>query len=386
MKKRCLLIFLLTVLSLACFAACNVTGNYDGQVKIIFELEGGVYNNCTLPVIHYYNLAEGQTSKISEMTALYKGKLTRTGYELEGWYKQKNGDGSYSDKWDFDSDTVTAGQELTLYANWETPIKYTYDICYIDEETHEKVVLNSMATQAGASCSLIRVEQRAKRDGYTVVDYFDADGNLWDESFTHPGGESDLAVEIYVKYVKGDYTVVKSASDFGGENVYLARDIDMKGAKLNLSFFTKGIFEGNGHTVSNFVIDYTVSRYDLIPDYDDNELDCLSIGIFGNLNGATVRNVTFDNYSVNVEASYSEIDKIYVSPLCGSITNSTLNNVKATNFAFTYNEKKLPSGFFKDGQLQEGKLVLVKDRFAYAIDAATQITGCTVAEHAPAAE
>lgn len=375
MKKRYLVIFLLLALMIVCLAACNGKDDYEGQAKITFELEGGDYNNCKLPVVHYYDIPEGQSAKISDMVALSKGELTRTGYQLEGWYTTKNANGTYSNRWNFDSDTVRAGEELTLYANWEVPIRHSYVICYIDEETGNKEVIDSISAQEGAVCDLTRVAQRAQRDGYSIVDYLDADGNLWDENFRHPGGEEDLAIEVYVKYIEGDYTVVKSADDLGGYgNIYLARDIDMGGAKLNLTSFTGGVIEGNGYTISNFVIDYSAGRYDVVPDFYEQELKCVNISLFGTLENATINNVTFDNYSVDVSTSYSGIDKIYVCPLSGTITGSTLNNVKAINFTFTYS--RLPNGFLDDdNNLDTSKLVIVTDRFACVIDDTTKIEG-----------
>lgn len=384
MKKRCFVIFLLFAIALICLAACNDTNNYEGQAKITFELEGGDYNNCKLPVIHYYAIPQGQSAKISDMVALSKGELTRDGYEFEGWYASKSADGVYSDKWDFDSNTVREGEEVTLYANWVVPVRHSYKICYLDEKG-EKVVIDSLYVDEGATCNMVLVESyaAAQLGGCTIIDYYDADGNLWDESFVHPGGEENVAIEVYVKYVKGDYNVVKTPNDFAFGNIYLARDVDMEGAKLNLSYFTSGIFEGNGHTVSNFTIDYSAGKYDAVADFYDDSLKCFNISLFGELENATISNVTFSNFKVDVSTTYSGVNKIYVCPLSGTIKQSTLTNVKAIDFTFTYS--KLPSGFIDgEGKLDESKLVIVKDKFACVIDDKTKISGDSVVQEAVA--
>lgn len=372
MKKRYFVMFLLLVVAvLLCFAACDNTNRYEGQAKITFELEGGTYNERPF-VTHYYDIPEGQKVKIGDLVALSNGKFKRDGYQFEGWYKTKNADGTYSDKWDFDRDTVTAGQEVALYANWEVPVKHTFDVCYLDEN-NQKVVLYSISARQGGTCSTALIGSYAARTGYTVVDYYDADGNLWDENFAHPGGDEDLAVEIYVKYVKGNYRVVKSASDFGSGNIYIARDIDMGGKKLDLSYFTKGTFDGNGFTISNFEINYTVDR-DLTPDIDDDSLRMLSVSIFGQLNEATIRNVTFDNFSVDVSVTHSRLNKVYISPISGSAANTTLSNVHVSNFNFT--ASKLPNG------MSDGDLTIVTDRLVYKIGENVSIDNCTVTQTA----
>lgn len=365
---------------LSCLVGCNDANKYDKQVKVTFDLAGGTYKNCTLPVVHYYNAAEGQKIKIGEMTAVAGGDLVRTGYVFDGWYRTLNADGSYADEWNFDTDTVDHNG-VTLYAKWKKPYKYTYEFCYIDEKTQQKVVIGSAEADEGDVCQLdlASIQYANARPGYTMVDYVDKDGNLWDESFTHPGGEADLAVEVYVQYVEGDYAVVKEPSDFvAGKNIFLARDIDLNGEKLSLSFFTKGVFDGNNHKISNFKVEYSTSKDDLIS--FDNSDNNIVIGLFGMLNGATVQNVTFENMSIDVKTTFGNINNIYVAPLCGSITGSTLSNVKVLNFQCTHSS--LPLSFYQDNDrtkpLKEGKLNVANDRLSYLIDDKSVVTNCTV--------
>lgn len=379
MKKRYFVIFLLLLSIAFCLSACDDTNHYDGQAKVTFDLVGGEYKNCTLPVVHYYKLQEGETCKIKELAELSRGDLIRSGYELDGWYKTLNKDGTYADKWSFESDTIDSNG-VTLYAKWKKPYKYTYQFCYNDEIFNDEVILGSFTVDEGETCqlALADIQFANARDGYTMVDYRDKDGNLWDESFVHPGGEGDLAVKVYVDYVKGDYAVVKEAGDFvAGKDIYLARDIDMKGRKFSLSFFTKGKFEGNNHTISNFEIDYTTNRNDLVS--FDNSDNNIVIGLFGLLNEATIRNVTFENVKVDVNTSFGQINNIYVAPLSGSIIKSTIDNVKVINFDCTYS--RLPSSFYQDGDrskpLVEGKLNIVDDKLSYA-DSESTITNCKV--------
>ncbi|MDE6778170.1 MAG: hypothetical protein K2J51_01660 [Alistipes sp.] len=83
--------------------------------------------------------------------------------------------------------------------------------------------------------------------------------------------------------------MVNDGDDFAGKTVVLAADIDLSGAewtpiancsRKDASAGFKGVFDGNGKTISN--INYS------------NSTDDYSAGLFGVINGGTVRNLTVE--------------------------------------------------------------------------------------------
>lgn len=371
MKKKFMLLIFLLFGALICLVACNKANNTEGRTKVVFELEGGTYRNCQLPVVHYYDVKEGETATIKEMQKVSNGQFTRSGYNFAGWYKTKNNN-EYSNPWNFDTDKIDKNG-VTLYAKWEKAIKYTFNLCYFDT----KEIAHVYEVEEGQTFPTYLSDMDVNgRTGYTFLQYVDEDGNAWDMSYAHPGGEQDLAINVYANYLEGDYVLVSSAADLTsipeGKGVYLLNDIDMKGATLNLYRFTNAVFQGNGHTVSNFKVGYDKSGA-LITDFEDEYQKALSISIFGSLNGATVRDVTFDNFSVDVDYFNSATDRIYVSVLSGKITNSTLVNVTATNFSHTVTS--LPLGW------TEENLTVTKDRPAYVTDSASTFENVIITEN-----
>lgn len=351
MRKKILLILLALFAVCICLAGCDDKVNFDGQAKVTFMLNGAKYKNGTEPVVHYYKLAEGQKTKILELNKKNTGaELVYEGFNFLGWYKDKNF--SSNSKWNFATDTID-GNGITLYARWEAIVyhNYTYQICYIDEETQQKQVLGSYRSDAG-----LKFDQRsgekiaAQRKGYTLIEFVDEQGGAWNSEFVHPGGDGDVAVDVYAKFIKGDYRIIRKASDFDtaiGHNIYLYNDIDMGGYELDLSFFKSGVFDGNGKKIYNFTVKYGATKDDMVQDVDGEITGnfSLNIGLFGLLNNAEIKNVTFDEMTIDLNASLNMIQKIFVAPISVHATDSTFSNVKVN---CTYKYTRLPNTFYQD--------------------------------------
>ena len=331
-------------------------GNYG--VEITFELEGGTYQNSTRHVRMYYYIRDGMETHITPPGENSKRELNRANYYITGWYRTRteNPDGTvtYSDEWDFEKDTVKSGDEgFTLYCGWAPKIVHTYEICYYDENGAEQVY-GKIQVNAGDpfSDSSDRADNRvgytAKREANEAGEYEicyysgkDENGNWipWDPAFTHPGGETSTAVKVFVDYLKGDFKYVSTASELisasknyanTDNGVYLTQDIDLGGEELpifrkgNGDF--KGVFYGNGYTVKNFILKYDVNnvisnRHALLED------KALCISLFGNLEGATVRDVTFEGVEINIDINYDQINGVYVAPLAVLANSSSVEGV-----------------------------------------------------------
>ena len=343
--------FIISVAALAVLAGCgdvDYDEKFSDRAKVIFELEGGRYLNSTTSVSHYYTLVDGK-SKITALEDMPEGEVTRDGgFILEGWYRTKtaleDGNAEYSDKWNFATDTVTK-DGVTLYAKWESPIEFTFDFVYVDENGKEVIVSSRKVPGAGSYFGdVYKNDVLTYANGYAnhtaIAVYYDAEHTKpFDDSVPHPGGEESYGVKLYVEYIEGTYSVVKTKEqlkDARSSNIYLLDDIDMEGDALSFDNFNGKTFEGKGHTVSNFTLSYKSTRTDLV-DLDDDGNKSLCIAIFGNVEGATVRDVTFENVTVTVNNSFmSNLYKIYVSPLAVSAKDSTFENVTVTgNFGYT---------------------------------------------------
>ena len=93
MKKILAFLIIATVLTLVLVGCANTqdpNADFEGKVKVVFELEGGTYQNCKTAVVNYYAFKEGTANLISPLGA-FKPNSTFTNGELvfDGWYKTK---------------------------------------------------------------------------------------------------------------------------------------------------------------------------------------------------------------------------------------------------------------------------------------------------------
>ena len=88
-----------------------------------------------------------------------------------------------------------------------------------------------------------------------------------------------------------------------GQSVKLAADIDLAGVAWTPIASYSGVFDGNGHTISNL----TVSGSD-------------DVGMFASLAGATVKNLTLENVNISATGLRS-------GALAGTTVKNTVNNV-----------------------------------------------------------
>ncbi len=366
MRLRKLIASGLLLFSLVSLSGCHEKEKYSGKTEVVYELEGGVYQNCTAAVRYYYDLTE--ETLLVEPSKVTGNNVTRTGYEFMGWYKDKIVNGSevtYENKWNFETDYLPEGG-ITLYACWKKVFKYTFNVCYYDDNGNI-VVLGDYSVDAGDKFS-DRRNIAKRRIGYTVLEYVDENGNAIDDSFTHPGGEKDLAVNVFVNYIEGNYSVVRTAAGLKSslnQNIYLANDIDLNGESINFENY-RFKFLGNGHTISNFTVKYSADRRSLIDDFTDDTKKSLCISLFGNTKKAYVENVTFKDVKIVVNTTLSITYKIYVAPLSVSATESEFKNV---SFSGSYKCEMLPNNFDKDMNL-----VYITDQGYYLKDETSKFT------------
>jgi hypothetical protein len=375
MRLRRAIIMTLLLFSMVLLNGCRKQDNYDGMTKVVFELEEGSYQNCVDPIIQYYNFENEGPHLINEPTYYTKAKVVRQGYTLKGWYKNKNENNNeitYSDQFDFVEDRINS-DGITLYAYWVKDIKYSYDVCYYDE-TNTLQVLGSYSAEEGSKFK-DTFNYANKREGYTAIGFSDENGEPWNVDYEHPGGETNLTINVITEYIKGDFAVVNDSNGLirakaSGKNIYLIDDIDLKGIDFEFGNF-KGIFLGNNHRISNFNIRYNPARDGLTPDFEDENKQSLGISLFGRMEGATLQDITFENVNVNVNTSFSMTYRIYVAPIALTMKNSIINNV---NFTGEFSYTTLPT----ENYYEENYLIFVTDRVYYITDDLSNISDCNV--------
>ena len=287
MKRKILIITVavalfaaLTVLLSGCAGSSDPT---EGKNVVTFVVNGGILSYGTSSTDGSINYAYHPSTYVKDPLGFPNYKISRNGYIFTGWYTSP--DCKPNEKWNFDK-TLDV-EKLTLYAGWEIAIKYTYSVNYVDGDN--TVSLGIYEVSAGEKFDDWR-RFADNRENYTAYGYYsDPECTTpWNSSSTHPGGDVDLDIPVYVNYIEGNWKIVdsfeklKSALDSG--NVYLVADIDCGGAELHVSDDFNAIFEGNGFKVTNFTVPKTGSAVNP------------RCAIFRRLaTGAEIRNVSFEN-------------------------------------------------------------------------------------------
>ncbi len=358
MKRRfkfIVLLGLVTVLSLG-LAGC-VSEDSDDQIRregynhvVAYDCEGGKIGNYEVRRNYYQNksylIKPGQLpNKLPEPI--------RYGYTLLGWTPFRTtvkepvyetdengvqtevepGVYEYGDYWDFQvmrfdsdwdyiKDQVVITEEngiltytLTLYADWVEKCSYTI--------------------HGGDETLLVYVEDGGivekpnlppEKEGYSLIGYFaDPECTIpFVFGQPHPGivdpETGKRNIDIYTKWMEGDFAAVTNASEFktalrSGANMILMNDIEFsEGELFNYIASYSGTILGNGHTVSGAVLNIQQQRVVGATEY--------AYGMIGVLQDATIKDLILD-ITVNVELGLRGTD-IYVGLLAGKIEGNTV--------------------------------------------------------------
>ncbi len=371
MKKTTIITILALILAFSCcfFVACGKEERTG--IKVVYELEGGTYKNSDSAIEARYGFEEGAKKTIKDLNDIDdNSNVERANYRLIGWYKTKTVDGenvTYSDKWDFEVDEV-GDEGVTLYAKWVKNTVYKY-VIYSSDDSEP---IGSYETNVGVPFKESFVKKGIlaaadNREGYTPTGDFYEDKELtvpFADGFKFEESEEEVASKpIYARYIKGDYKIIRTASElnalsyssdgaYKGKSILIMNDIDFEGAEVDFaslfeideSKFSGDLndakfedikncvkfvgIEGYNDTItlSNFVVS-TNGNY-TETDYDGEEIGTVRASLLGDLNGITVKNIAFKNACLKVVADYSGVmNKVVVAPLCGSAKNCSFKNV-----------------------------------------------------------
>lgn len=372
--KRFRLFGIILISALAAVFAVGCAGStaeYKNNVRVVYELEGGVYKNSTRAVELYYGFARGGEYAIKSVEDVTTVKIERSGYHIEDWYTSKtetDGAVSYDGKWDFATDKVKVDENgkvsyggktgednlVRLYARWSANVTYEYNVGYVDAE-NKYVKVGTVETEWGRSFGRAKYEiakLENDREGYTSLGRYykyDAEaangkGEELTDDFAFEESKENVSLDIVVDYIEGNFRVVREAKDITSnasadkdknKMLFLMNDVDFGGKTVDFTIYN-GV-RGNGFTLSDFKISVTsyVGDKDGDPTAPDgSEAVRVEVSLFGDMDGGEVKDVTFDNVKFEVRANNSKIEKIYFAPLAMRARNTNFERaaIRVTEF------------------------------------------------------
>lgn len=372
--KRFRLFGIILISALAAVFAVGCAGStaeYKNNVRVVYELEGGVYKNSTRAVELYYGFARGGEYAIKSVEDVTTVKIERSGYHIEGWYTSKtetDGAVSYDGKWDFATDKVKVDENgkvsyggktgednlVRLYARWSANVTYEYNVGYVDAE-NKYVKVGTVETEWGRSFGRAKYEiakLENDREGYTSLGRYykyDAEaangkGEELTDDFAFEESKENVSLDIVVDYIEGNFRVVREAKDITSnasadkdknKMLFLMNDVDFGGKTVDFTIYN-GV-RGNGFTLSDFKVSVTsyVGDKDGDPTAPDgSEAVRVEVSLFGDMDGGEVKDVTFDNVKFEVRANNSKIEKIYFAPLAMRAKNTNFERaaIRVTEF------------------------------------------------------
>lgn len=384
-----ILITALSFVALSCFCTgCDFTTvedvkkDYGVSTEIVYYANGGnIDGNVTKRSIYYKEgdkpLDLGNTEDV-KVTSGSTSEIKRSGYDFMGWYKaklvngspvfyeavQENGfyekgelstrvsdaDFAESERFfvDYDvsapmdfSQRLSANEKIYLCAHWEksemldvrplcVDVEGVEQALIVDGKTYSKEEAIYQDTYSSDGSAFVAESDVPTLAGYTVLGFVDKSGETVDWSTIRRTG-TGVNQFIYVEYLVGEWTLVKTASNVvdmlkssENKNFYLMNDVDCTGTTLNVSANAefKGTLYGNGKTISNLSVAST--SYVMNGTYS----------LFGKIaSSAVLKNFTLKNVSVEFSYGIRETDAFSVSYFCSAM-EGTVENVKIDGGSF----------------------------------------------------
>ena len=126
-------------------------------------------------------------------------------------------------------------------------------------------------------------------------------------------------------------------------DIYLLNDIDLENEAIDFGNISKFEFIGNGHKVSNVVINKEILyAQDVSVDHLNKESHSVYVSLVGDVKNSKVIDVTFENVLFKISVTPARAKTIYIAGLTTSIVDSEISNVSINA---TYELVKLPEGF-----------------------------------------
>lgn len=400
------------------------------NVSVRFDVGDGMFAGATTDVfvIDVFNPTNFQTNSSGEHEiplvapdSPLRGdsafEVSRTGYFLAGWYKERelrtDDEGNplddfgqltsvsglaqgytYNGKWDFETDTLAIDPDgdyssenyaMTLYAAW-IPY-YTFEFYSADSSTPYASVSTKELAVPQWKDGALSMKNFPKIDGKTLDGVYldNAHTQLVTDSITgavdyEHGVSLTPTVKVYTTWRDGNWYKIENVQQFlsraSSDGSYeILADLDFAGRTWPRAFtrdaFT-GTILGNGHKFSNITVEQT-----------DTKL--IYSGLFASVaDTARMENVSFENVSFNLRAG-----SVMTGAAIGAFSGSVASLAEFENVSFsgtfavypdvnTFNDScsyalavgtgNLPEGFTANVSLAVMDDGLVKNELDVALD------------------
>ncbi|TAH69522.1 MAG: hypothetical protein EWM47_06805 [Anaerolineaceae bacterium] len=268
-----------------------------------------------------------EESAVQKLSSAVEMLISKSGYSFEGYYSDK----ALTVPYDFTEYAhvalIPSNEEIYKELQKEFP-DYIKEVKYVepeeDEETSDKDTSDLFINKLGYE---ITTEDEAVRR--SIRKYKD---ELYENAVSYYVTNASSKV-IYLKYIEGSYVQISKVDDlksggkvwFSGlnklgnpvEGYILTNDIDFKGVSVTMADTFSGKIIGNGHSLKNITINVSSKKI-------DNDTS-KSVGLFNELDGAYIENLTIDNMTVKLNVK-SEIP-VSVGSLAVKANNTELKNV-----------------------------------------------------------
>ncbi|MBP8988636.1 MAG: InlB B-repeat-containing protein [Clostridia bacterium] len=263
------------------------------------------------------NITKG--SAVQPLSGTTEKLVSKPGYTLFGYYA----DEACSVPYDFSSYThielKPSNKELFNQLHEEFPqyiVPFDLETEAFDEqEADPDLYIKKLGYQIVTDDPDIRKQIRARKD------------EIIHESIQHYI-DNTSGKTVYLKYVEGQYIRVSDISQLkegdrykllpeGVDGLILLTDLDFSGLTVETSETLKGTLYGNGHVIKNIQLRVTSRKADLSAEKKG--------GLFLELDRATIRDVTFENLSIQVNVR-SGID-VTIGALAVEATDAVISHV-----------------------------------------------------------
>jgi len=292
-----LLLLLIAVFAAALIAGCKIgekTGDEflkendaDGQVVTYYanDINGGSFSTGG-KTVRNWNYKAGDKVAL-DVEKIDKLKVENAGFTFGGWYYvQLDSEGNPM----FEADGVTPiatdvraesplaikeDEHIYLCAIWTLDFRLEYilvtdDGASVEQEEGDPVQNGSIIYEQafGNKTQIVVTSSMPSSTSHTFLAIYEdqACTKLFSGSVQRPPVDANPETDnpkVYAKYIKGEWTVVKTPNDAtrmlndlsNGKKYYLFNDVDCKDRNVSLnSDDMNSVIEGNGHKISNISI------------------------------------------------------------------------------------------------------------------------------------